>query len=211
MANRKSEAVQSLDELQAKLLPTLKECGFRARGRAFNRPTSDGLTEVVQIQMSGFDPPGFTINLGVFVPEVAKQLGGGGASKTFFQEYHCCVRTRLPVLGPERDDIWWSLPADESLAEELRQRFERDAVPFFRKFESRDAILDQWLAVPKSRYAFAPATPRVVCAIILAKRGRNEDARRLLAGEVRETANPQHHAHVERLADKLGLGDLGAF
>jgi hypothetical protein len=38
----------------------LAEYGFRARGRVLNRRTSDRLTEVVQIQMGSFDPPGTT-------------------------------------------------------------------------------------------------------------------------------------------------------
>jgi hypothetical protein len=220
MAARKSDLAKSLDELQAKLRPDLKECGFRARGRTFNRVTADGLTEVVQMQMGSFDPPGttylpglrenlygkFTMNLGVFVPEVAEQYGGG-ASKSFVQEYHCCVRTRLPLLGPERRDVWWDIRAEEALTEELLRRFEWDAIPFFKKFETRDAILDQWLAVPKSPYASTP--PRIVCAIILAERGRSEDARVLLAAQAKEPLNPGHSAYVRRLADKLGLGDLG--
>jgi Domain of unknown function (DUF4304) len=220
MTNGKSDLAKSFDELQAKLRPALRENGFRARGRAFNRTTADGLTEVVQIQMGSFDPPGttyvpglrenlygkFTINLGVFVPEVAQHYGRG-PSMSFVQEYHCCVRTRLPRLEPEGRDAWWPILVDEALTEELLRRFERDAIPFFNKFESRDAILDQWLAVPKSPYAITP--PRIVCAIILAGRGRSEEARVLLAAQVGETLNPGHPAYVRRLADKLGLGDLG--
>lgn len=221
MTAEKSDLARTLDELQAKLRPALKERGFRARGRAFNRLTSDGLTEVMQVQMGSFDPPGtipipglresrygkFNVNLGVFVPEVAERYGGG-APKSCVQEYHCCIRTRLGLLGPERRDVWWDIRAGEALAQELLQRLTRDAIPFFGKFETRDAILKQWLADPKAPYASTPS--RIVCAIILAKRGRNEDARVLLAAQARETLNPGHPAYVRRLADKLGLGDLGS-
>lgn len=220
MTSGKSDLAKSLDWVQAKLRPVLKDWGFRASGRTFNRATSDGLTEVVKIQMGSFDPPGtthvpglrenrygkFTVNLGVFVPEVADQHGDG-TPKSFVQEYHCCVRTRLALLGPERRDVWWDVRADEPLAEDLLQRFGRDAIPFFKEFETRDAILNQWLGVSKAPYAFAP--PRIVCAIILAQRGRNEDARVLLAAQAKETLNPGHPAYVRRLADKLGVGDLG--
>jgi hypothetical protein len=220
MATEKSDLAKTFDELQANLRPTLKERGFCVRGRAFNRITSDGLTEVVQLQMGRFDPPGttyipglreklygkFTVNLGVFVPEVAEQHGGG-APKSFVQEYHCCIRTRLPLLGPGHREFWWDVRADEALTQELVQRLTRDAIPFFKKFETRDAILDQWLAVPKP--LFVGTLPRIVCAIILAERGRSEDARTLLAAQARETLNPGHSAYVRRLGDKLGLGDLG--
>lgn len=221
MGAKKSDFARTLDELQARLRPTLKEWGFRARGRAFNRATPDELTEVIQLQMGSFDPPGttyipglrenrygmFTINLGVFVPEVAEQYGGG-ASKSFIQEYHCCVRTRLPLIGPEHRDVWWGVENTDALSQEILQRFTRDALPFFKRFEARDAILHEWLAVAKSPFAITP--PRIVCAIILAQRGRNEEARALLAAQAHETLNPGHPAYVRQLSAKLGLGDLGA-
>jgi hypothetical protein len=221
MATGKSDLAKSLDELKAKLQPTLKDYGFRARDRTFNRTTSDRLTQVVNLQMGRFDPPGtsyvpglrenlygkFTVNLGIFVPEVAMQVGRA-PPKLFIQEYHCCVRARLGRLGPERRDDWWEIEDQESRAEDLLQRLRRDALPFFKEFETRDAILSQWLVVPKAQYAATPS--RIVCAIILAERGRNEDARVLLAAQARETANPGHPAYVRRLADKLGVGDLGS-
>jgi hypothetical protein len=99
MPTKKSDLATRLDELQAEIGAALKERGFRARGRAFNHTTSDGLTEVVQLQMGSFDPPGtayipglrenlygkFTVNLGVFVPEVAEHYGAG-APKSLVQQ-----------------------------------------------------------------------------------------------------------------------------
>jgi hypothetical protein len=97
MANEKSDIAKSLDGLQAKLRPVLKDYGFRARGRTFNRTTSDGLTQVVNLQMGRFDPPGttyvpglrdnlygkFTVNLGAFVPEVASTLAERHQNRSF--------------------------------------------------------------------------------------------------------------------------------
>ena len=71
MATRKSDLATTLDELQAKIRPALKERGFRARGRAFNRTTSDGLTEVVRLQMGSFDPPGTA-----YIPGLRENLYG---------------------------------------------------------------------------------------------------------------------------------------
>jgi hypothetical protein len=219
MASEKSDIAKSLDGLQAELRPVLKEYGFRARGRIFNRTTSDGLTQVVNLQMGRFDPPGttylpglrenlygkFTVNLGVFVPEVMKQVGAA-PPKSLIQEYHCCVRARLGQLGPERKDVWWDIEAREAGVVDLLQRLRRDAFPFFKEFETRDAILNQWLTAPKAQYAGKPS--RIVCAIILAERGRNEDARVLLAAQAKETLNRGHRDYVRCLADKLGVGDL---
>ncbi len=74
-----------MDELQASVRPFLKELGFQARARAFNRTTFDGITQVIEFQLARFDPPGtqyvgfrqnlygkFTVNVGVYVPELHK-------------------------------------------------------------------------------------------------------------------------------------------
>lgn len=90
----KSDFAVAVDSIQKALRPVLKVHGFKAHGRTFNRLTEDGLTQVVSIQMGASDPPGttyfpglrenlhglFTINLGVYVPEVAKYHGGGDPS-----------------------------------------------------------------------------------------------------------------------------------
>lgn len=81
--------------------------------------TEDGLTQVVNLQMGASYPPGtvfipglrenlhglFTVNLGVYVPEVARQHGGGEA-KSWVQEYHCCVRARLGELCGDGKEVW---------------------------------------------------------------------------------------------------------
>ena len=82
----KSDFAVTLDSIQEQLTPLLKNRRFRVRGRTFNRITTDGLTQVLNVQMGSFDPPGttyhpglrenlygwFTINLGIYVPEVAR-------------------------------------------------------------------------------------------------------------------------------------------
>ena len=107
----KSTFAVAVDKVQATLKPGLAAAGFRARGRTFNRQTSEGLTQVIiGIQMGASDPPGttyipglrenlhgkFAVNLGVYVPEVA--LFSGSPFKAWIQEYDCCARARLGEL-----------------------------------------------------------------------------------------------------------------
>jgi hypothetical protein len=219
MAKPKTEFTQRMDDLQAALRPAMRRWGFRARGRTFNRGTRDGLTQVISLQMGSFDPPGtvpipglrpnlygwFTINLGVYVPEVAKHYGGGEAG-TIVHEYHCCVRARLGKLGPEQTDTWWDLRS-EGLGLGLQQRLERDGLPFLERFATRDAILGDLMGKTENIHL---SPPRIVCAIILIERGRRDEARRLLAAQAGEAENPHHQAYVRRLAEKLGLGGLDA-
>ena len=103
-----SPFVKEVDRIQRALRSALSEHGFKVRGRTFNRVTDDGLTQVVNIQMGASDPPGttyipglrenlhglFTVNLGVYIPEVA-ELHGGGPAKSWVQDYHCSIRNRL--------------------------------------------------------------------------------------------------------------------
>jgi hypothetical protein len=91
----KSELARAMDDIQKPLGLELKARRFNVRGRTFNKQLSDGLTQVINIQMGSFDPPGttyhpglrenlygkFTVNLGVYVPEVAANHGGGAAKK----------------------------------------------------------------------------------------------------------------------------------
>jgi len=195
----------------------LKERGFRVRGRTFNCETADGLIEVVQFQMGRFDPPGtyyipgmrenlygrFTVNLGVYVPEVA--LYGGIEAGSFVQEDYCCVREGLGRLEPPHMNVWWDLHRIEEAASAVGQRLERDAFPFFARFESRDAILKEWMPLSKSSYS---NRPRIECAIILATRGQRAEALALLSAQAQDVGRTRHTEYLRDLARKLGLREL---
>ena len=219
MPRVKSEPARLMDELEASLRPATKRWGFRRRGRTFNRPTRDGLTQAISLQMGSFDPPGttyfpglrenlygrFTVNLGVYVPEVARHHGGGRAP-SFVQVYHCCVSARLGELGPERRDLWWRLGHGATAHGEIEQRLERDGLPFLERFATRDAILGELLDDPENIHA---VPSRIVCAIVLLQKGRQREARVLLAAQASESQDKGHTEYVRRLAEDLGLGKLG--
>ncbi len=153
----KSSYAEAVDQIQGKLRPLMKARGFKVHGRTFNRLTEDGLTQVVNIQMGASDPPGttyipglrenlhglFTINLGIYVPEVAKHHGGGEA-RSWVQDYHCCVRARLSEASGEEQDIWWHAHADDAVVDDVRHRLELGGFPFLDRFSTRDKILAQW-------------------------------------------------------------------
>jgi hypothetical protein len=56
----KSALARTVDELQGRLSPLLRQTGFKKHGRTYNRTTKDGLTHVIGFQMGAFDPPGTT-------------------------------------------------------------------------------------------------------------------------------------------------------
>lgn len=219
ITKKKSEFAATLDEIQGGLRSILRGLGFRARGRTFNRLTSDGLTQVINIQMGPFDPPGathlpgftnnlygqFTINLGVFVPEVWRwrfEL----SERSFVQELDCCIRARIGDVCPEQRDLWWHIERSDSLMAELCRRLETYALPFLNEFATRADILVRLAGEVVS--GWAEPTPRIVRAIILRERGEIAEARRLLAEQVVSTNHTGHAQYVRELAQKLGLGDL---
>jgi hypothetical protein len=111
------------------------------------------------------------------------------------------------MLGPERADVWWTIRQDEGLYREIELRLERDAFPFLTRFGARDAILAELRGMTTPPFGVS-APPRIICAIILAKRGLTAEACTLLALQARETRNPGHPAYVRVLAERLGLGGL---
>jgi hypothetical protein len=213
----KSDFAKQMDQIQTALRPLLKREGYRVRGRTFNRTTPDGLVQVINLQMGNFDPPGttyipglrdnlygkFAVNLGVYVPEVALYHGGSEA-RSFVHEYNCCVRTRLGTTEPEKE-IWWMVHATDDVISDVSRELRNQGFSFLERFESREKILLELGDVTENIFL---NPPRIVCAIILAARGKAEDARSLLRAQARETRNPHHPEYVRGLAQRLGLGNL---
>ena len=217
----KTEFAKQVDEIQSQLVPFLKENGFRKRGRTYNRTSSDDLISVINFQMGAFDPPGtspipglrknlygsFTINLGIFIPEVFTYQTGSEA-EGFIQHSHCCIRARLGILGSERQDIWWQAQSSSKLVEELRNRLVRDALPFLQRFDSREAILRDWPDYYNEYQFGASSPPNIVLAIILTNLGRTDEARPLLEQQIRQSQHEGQKAYVRSLAVRLGLEPL---
>lgn len=215
----KSAYAEAVDQIQRALRPMMKTRGFNVRGRTFNRGTEDGLTQVVNLQMGPSDPPGttyipglrenlhgsFTVNLGVYVPEVAR-LASGAEARSWVQEYHCCIRARLAEAPGEGRDIWWQARPDSTVSEDICHLLEVGGFPFLDRFSTRDKILAAWRDRSENMDASHP--PRIVMAIILAERGQREPARALLSQQVLETRNPGHPDYVRQLARELGVGPV---
>jgi hypothetical protein len=215
----KSVFAEAVDQIQTELRPFLREQGFNSRGRTFNRVTAEGLKHVVNIQMGASDPPGsahiphlrpnlhglFTINFGVFVPEVAESVGNV-KQKTWVQEYDCAVQRRIGSLVGEGKEIWWHARAETSVISDVKRALEQAAFAFFESFGTRDLILHNFTERIARLGASRP--PRIVKAIILAKRGEMDKARDLLAEQVHETLNPGHPEYVRKLARSLGIEQL---
>jgi len=217
----KTEFAKQVDEIQSQLTPFLKDAGFRKRGRTYNRTSTDGLISVINFQMGAFDPPGttyipglrenlygsFTINLGIYIPEVF-EVQVGSEVKNFVQNDQCCIRVRLGAIGQERQDIWWLANVSDKLINDLRNRLAMNALPFLQRFESRETIIRDWPDYYHKYKISSSSPPNIVLAIILVSQGRTEDAKLLLEKQIRQSQHTGHIEYVRSLAIRLGLEPL---
>jgi hypothetical protein len=215
----KTDAVHAMDDVQSHLRPLLQEHGFRIRARTCNRVMPCGLTHVINFQMGRFDAsdpnytPGFrknlygkfTINVGVYVPEVATARHGS-LHRGFAQEVECSVRVRLGHLSGEPSDQWWDLPADANIKSELLLRLERDAFTFLARLGTRDSLVHELQSSPEIAAIGEP--PRITCAIILAHQGEFHRARALLTSQVQSTRSAKHHEYVQQIAERIKVGRI---
>ena len=214
-----SEFVKAVDFIQSSLRPLLKAHGYKMRGRTFNRITENGLTQVVNLQMGASDPPGttyipglrenlyglFTINLGVYIPEVAA-LQGGGKAKAWVQDYHCSIRERLGPVSSSEKDVWWHARGDLAIVHDIQSCLVDFGIPFLERFSTRDLVLAE-LKGHGANLQYC-SVPRIVSAIILAERKETDQARALLSEQTQETHNPRHPEYVRDLAKRMGLGSI---
>jgi hypothetical protein len=156
-----------MKQVVAQAAPLLKAAGFRKRRHSFNRTTEPGLVQVVVFWMGPFDPPGpgsekhqaarealglrghhygtFTINLGVYVPEMV--LPGGDTPGAWVNEYDCQIRAAIGELLPGGKDGWWSLERSDVAGDVAVHALQEVGLPWLDRRASRDAILDVYAAV----------------------------------------------------------------
>jgi len=206
--------------MQSWLYPHLKQLGFKVKGRTYNRLNANGLTEVINIQLGNSDPPGttyipdftqnmyglFTINLGVFVPEVHKYLDGWKLG-SIIREVNCCVRRRLGSIEQQDEDIWWRLISDPQFFSLMHDTLVKNALPFFERYSTREKILREWEdQVGNTPESGSP--PKLVCAMIYLEKGERAAAARLLYEQARDTHISQHRDYVNEIAIRLNLRPL---
>jgi hypothetical protein len=117
---RKSPAQSLLDQLAARAVtPIFRADGYRKAARNFRR-RRERCIQVVNVQASQWGSANelrFTINLGVFYPEVhaLKTFVAWQPSASGPTESQCQLRARIGRLVPENRDLWWDLKKESDL------------------------------------------------------------------------------------------------
>jgi len=145
----------------------------------------------------------FTVNLGVWIPEVGEYHLGNPRGKTV-HEYDCQIRARLGVLMEPPADRWWVLDDDwPESAGAVLSALEESGLPFLDRFRSREAICEEWVEYAEPR-GLGP-TSRLVVAIIHAVAGRKDAAQLVFTDHYLRTTQEPHREYLGKLAGRLGF------
>ena len=213
----KSAVVLGLDTVQARLLPAFKSRGYRKRGRTFARDLESGVSHIVNLQAGPSEPPGFTpvphlreslyglftVNVGVFLPEVSTALGDPVPRNV--QEYHCQIRGRLGPLSGAHEDYWWDATQPAAASEEVLELLGQHALPLLDQLDSPDQVIMELPALAR-RPGLNISPWRITLAVLLLNRGEADTAQRLLEEQIASARHhPGHASYVKELSVRLGL------
>ncbi len=152
----------------------------------------------------------FTVNLGVFVPEIYERTNPPLATNRAVTDAHCDIRTRLGRT--ESHEIWWSLASDVgALVDDIGALLIDEGIPFLERFGSRHAIIRDWVKFNDGEWGLT-SVARLDTAMIVLRQGDIDAARQLFQDHLDEyrknPINPGHGTYVRELALRLGLGQL---
>ncbi|HEX6952153.1 MAG TPA: DUF4304 domain-containing protein [Gaiellaceae bacterium] len=202
----------------ADVAPLLKSAGFRKRRHAFNRTTEPGLVQVVHVQMGPFEPPGsegislsgslygrFTINLGVYVPEMV--LEEQQKRSGWVNEYNCQLRQRIGLLLTPPADTWWSLDDPAEASDAARHALDSAGLPWLDRLPSRKAILDAYELLGWAAIGMSPRGPVEIAWLV--KGEDRERAEAILRDYMQEPfRNPGHWEPLSRWLKAGGFEHL---
>lgn len=126
------------------LAPLLKKEGFKKKARNFYRELENRI-ELINIQASKWnegDEGQFTVNVGVYYPEISKITDALPVSG-MPREYDCTIRERIGLLTPENKDRWWEIDStsnDSEVSANVANQVQELCLPWLEKMSSLDAV-----------------------------------------------------------------------
>jgi hypothetical protein len=190
--------------------PVLMRIGFKRKANTWNQ-ANDTSTLVINLQSSQWNSDyagSFTINLGVFVPQVYEICWSKNAP-SFITEPQCLIRRRIGDLISEGDvklDHWWSIETSTDtayLGGQVVDVLIRQGVPFLSQFKSLSIVHDFLISNAKQNDV-APLK-LIYIAIIKHLMGDQAGARRLLAINAVTDAEKAWLPLIEGVRNRLGF------
>ena len=202
----KSEHARKLDLIQSEVHKELREHGFRKQRRTFNRSLESGLIHVINFQMGRRSLSGkFTINLGIYIPEIYRLLWFWNEDEPKFVDHGDCeIEKRIGELVPPYKDHWWDLNKHtKRLSKKVLTVIEKHGLPYLNQFYSHDDIIQAWNEHGEN--IGLPPRAGLSIAILLHNKGDHEQARNLLFQEYSRKSDHPYAGLVVDIAQKLGI------
>jgi hypothetical protein len=182
-----SDIGKLIDEVVALGLKQLmKENGFKKKRRNFYKE-ENGVYQILNVQGSIFNDANegrFTVNLGIFFPEINK-LVGIHHLQGVPTEPDCTLRQRVGHLTPQGTDHWWRVqPGDpiEQIAEHLKSLVANYGLPWL----DRNRQISVALPLLKKQNPFVAAATALY-------EGNREEAKKIINDLIaRKTAAASH-------------------
>ena len=137
-----SEISKKIDDIiNLDLKALMKAKGFKKKARNFYKELDGGVFLLVNVQGSMYNDnqdARYTVNLGVFFPEIYELVGFGNVAKVPSVP-DCSISKRIGHLKPEKTDYWWQLtPASnlQQLATNLSASVEQYGLPWLQRNSS---------------------------------------------------------------------------
>jgi hypothetical protein len=201
----KTENAIKMDIIQAYIRPNLKPLGYKSRRRAFNKRLDNGLIQVINLQMApstSFLYGKFTVELGVFIPEVYKFYFTDLPIPSFIQTGHCqFTSNRLGNISQLQYDKWWELRNDSYLiATEVWDLLQQYGLPYLNRLATREAILSEWKKIKQQFGYWRLLLPMTIVLVAMGEMGKAEE---ILQREKESYRDDKRF--VEELCSKLGI------
>lgn len=199
-----------LDEVLAAITPALAAKGYRKSARTFVAQHG-GVARVVQVQTNQLKKPdeaSFTVNALVTSTAFHEAYTGKPFPKSAASA-EPVVQAPIGRLMPDGEPVWWSLRPGVSaklIAGEVQTLLEERVLPFLTRFPDEGTLLAE-LEKGEDLPGFSAMRERCR-AVLLAKGGRREEARRVLDALLQANAAEGlegFRASVDELARRLGL------
>ena len=119
----------------------MKANGFKKRARNFYKEIDGGVFLLVNVQGSMYNDnqdARYTVNLGVFFPEIYEMVGFGNVG-AIPSVPDCSITKRIGHLKPEKTDYWWQLKPSsnlQQLAADLSRTVEQYGLPWLQSNSS---------------------------------------------------------------------------
>jgi len=201
---------QTLDEVLGAVTPLLAANGYRKSARNFVAQEG-GIARIVQVQSSQLKKPdeaSFTLNALVTSVAFHEAYAGTPFPKNAGSA-EPVVQAGVGRLTPEGEALWWSLRPGVSvklIASEIETLLKERVLPFLARFRTEAALLSE---LEKNADLPGYSAMRDRCrAVLLAKAGRRDEARRALQALLDANAADGlegFRASVNDLARRLGV------